>query len=199
MATRAINRSPLEDPRHLMRWLKAQAVGGSEAAAARAVAKEEHISIPAARQSIRMVETYRRKNDKVEFDFAMRDLVISSIPQAKVTLHSLLSATELVEVKDEKTGKVRVEKMQDKTTQLEAIRVLTGLMAAQIPKAPVVEQKIVQTTQVAAIQSSTETNEDRIRRIRSQAQQFNQLPPEVAAVPDRIDRGIEDEDEEEEE
>lgn len=189
----------MEDPRHLMRWLKAQAVGGSEEAAARAVAQSEHITIETARASIREVDAYRKRNDKVEFDYAIRDLVISAIPQAKETLNGLLAATELVEVKDHKTGTTKIVEMEDKTTRLEAFRALSTLTIGLQPKTPMIEQNISQTTQVAAISSGTETNEERLKRLRQQAAEYRALPPEVIAVPDYVDAGEEDSDEDDEE
>jgi len=46
----------------------------------------------------------------------------------------LLAATELVEVKNEKTGKTNVVRMEDKITRLEAMRVLNSIVATQQPK-----------------------------------------------------------------
>lgn len=181
-----------------MRWLKAQAVGGSEEAAARAVAQSEHITIETARASIREVDAYRKRNDKVEFDYAIRDLVISAIPQAKETLNGLLAATELVEVKDHKTGTTKIVEMEDKTTRLEAFRALSTLTIGLQPKTPMIEQNISQTTQVAAIGGS-ETNEERLRRLRAKAAEHNLLPPEVAGVPRYIDAGESSDDEDDDE
>lgn len=192
--------SILENPVHLIRWMKAQAAGGDEDAAARAVAKSEHISVETAKRSIRHVEIYRKKNERVEFDLAIRDLVISVVPQAKETLSGLLAATELVEVTDNKTGKKRVQKMEDKTTRLEALRVVKELVAVQQPKAPLVEQNIQQNqnTQVAAI-GNGETFEERMRRLREKARAANMLPPETIGVPREIDSGEESDDGDDEE
>jgi len=186
---KAYRSSIMDDPRHLLRWLKAQAVGGSGDVAARAVAKAERVSVETVKASIREVDAYRSRNDRVEFDYAIRDFVISTIPQAKATLNGLLAATELVEIKNEKTGKVRVEKMEDKTTRLEALRVLNSLVGNLQPKSPIVEVNNTQTNQVAQIASGTETTEDRLRRLRKQAAQHRLKPPEVAAVPEYLDEG----------
>lgn len=161
-----------------MRWLKAQAVGGSEDAAAKAVAASEGISLATARQSIQAVDMYRKRNDKSEFDLAIRNVVISTAPKVAETLAGLLTATELVEVDDPRTGKKRVDKMEDKTTRLEATRVWNSMMAAQIPKGPLIEQNISQNTQVAQL-GSGETMEERMRRLREKAREFNALPPET--------------------
>lgn len=187
----------MDDPRHLMRWLKAQAVGGSEEAAARAVAQSEGITIQTAKASIREVDTYRKKNDRPEFDLAIRSVVISTAPKVAETLAGLLTATELVEVKNEKTGRTKIQVMEDKTTRLEAARVWNSIVAAQIPKGPMIEQNINQTTQVAAIGGS-ETNEERLRRLRAKAAEHNLLPPEVAGVPRYIDAGEDGDDDEDE-
>ena len=195
LASKPVYRPTLmEDPRHMMRWLKAQAVGGSEEAAARAVAAAEGVSIQTARQSIREVDAYRKKNDRTEFDLAIRNVVISTAPKVADTLGGLLTATELVEVKNQKTGQPEVKVMEDKTTRLEATRVWNAMVAAQMPKVPMIENNISQTTQVATITGS-ETTEERLARLRKKAQEFNALPPEVAGVPEHLDTRGDDDDE----
>lgn len=183
----------MDNPIHLMRWLKAQAVGGSEEASCRAVAKAERVSYEAVRQSIRMVAAYRARNDRNEFDLTMRNVLTSVAPKAKETLAGLLTAMELVEIKDPKTGKTKVVKMEDKTTRLEAVRAFTSLLQSLQPKVPMVEQHISQSMQVAAIAGgagSAETTEERIRRLRKKAAEHRLLPPEVKGVPQHIDEEV---------
>jgi hypothetical protein len=200
MASRALrpysNKHSLADPRHLLRFLKEQ--GGMDVAA---IAKSEGVSQAAVRHSIAQVEIYRKKNTSFEMDLAVRDLVISSIPQAKETLHGLLAATELVEQKDSKTGKVKVVKVDDKTTRIEAMRLVNTFAATMQPKTPMIQQSISNTAQAAATITGAETNEEKFKRLRKLADEHNRLPPEVAGVPDHIDAGedADDEDEENEE
>lgn len=189
----------MDDPRHLLRFLKAQAVGGSEDAAATAIAKSERVSVETVKKSIREVDAFRQRNDRAQFDLALRDLVISVVPQAKETLHGLLAATELVEIKDHKTGKVSVREMDDKTTRLEAVRVVNSLVNTLQPKVPMIAQTIEQHNQTAQLNTGTETNEERMRRLRQKAQEHNLLPPEVAGVPKYLDEGEDDPDLEEDE
>ena len=190
----------MSDPRHILRYLRREA-GLSEAD----IAKAERVSIQTVRQSIREVEAYRMMHDKNEFDFSVRELVIGLAPKAKQSLGGLLEATELVEFKDEKTGKVKVVETQDKTTRLEANRVFTSLILGLQPKAPLMNQQINNSSQAAAVAaaaasaSSSETHEERMRRLRQKAAEHNLLPPVVAGVPDRIDAGDGDDDDEEEE
>lgn len=191
MSTRPAHRS-LTDPRHLMRFLRAQANGGNLAE----IAKKEGVSVQAIKSSVMEIERYRSRNTNTEMDFAIRDFVISSVPAAKESLDGLLKATELVEVKDLKTGKTRYEKVDDKTTRLEATRIVKDLIIGMQPKAAAVNVNVEQTNQVANL-SATETNEERLARLREKAKQFNALPPEVAAVPASIDED-EDEDDEDE-
>ena len=73
MVRHAYRKSLMDDPRHLMRWLKAQAVGGSPDEAALAVAKAEGISLKTAKQSITEVEAYRKKNDRIAIANVARD------------------------------------------------------------------------------------------------------------------------------
>lgn len=181
MATITPRRS-LADGRHLIRFLKSQA--GADAAA---IAKQEGVSLQTVRQSISQMEIYRKKNTQVEFELAIRDLVISTIPQTKQTLQRLLTATEIVEVKDQKTGKTKYEKVEDKTTRIEAVRLTKELIVGMIPKGPPVEVNVNNTTQIANM-SAAETNEERMRRLRANITEFNKLPPEVAGVPTHIDR-----------
>jgi hypothetical protein len=192
-------RTSLADPRHLMRYLKAQAMGGEEKDKLAAIARAEGVSIQTVRQSVTHIDTYRKKNTSLEMDLAIRDLVISAVPMAKESLGGLLTATELVEVPNGTTGKKKVVRQPDKTTRLEANRLVKDLIVAVQPKGPMIEQNINQTNQVATLSSGAETNEERLRRLRKRADEFNQLPPEVAGVPDSIDSGEEDDDGDDEE
>lgn len=167
----------------MLRFLKSQVPG----ATLQEIAKSEGVSQAAVKKSITTMELYRKRNSGIEMDLAIRDLVISSVPQAKQTLDGLLRATELVEVGNKKTGRVRVVEMEDKTTRLEATRIVSGLIIGLQPKSPPVALNVNQTNQMANI-TQAETYEERLRRLRKQAQEHNLLPPEVAATPDYIDR-----------
>lgn len=187
--------NPLTNPRHLLRFLKVQA--GSTVAE---VAKQEHVSVEQVKRSVNLVEAHQTLNTKFQFDLAIRDLVISSIPQAKQTLDGLLRATELVEHKDQKTGKVKVISVMDKTTRLEAMRLVNSLVASLQPKGPLAEVNVQQTTQVAALSAGGgETTEERFRRLRAKAAEANRLPAEVRGVPEYIDQGRDDDDDEDDE
>lgn len=182
------NRS-LADPRHLMRFLKHKA--GTDP---KVIAQQEGVSIETVRQSITQIDSYRKKNTQPELDLAVRDLVISAIPQAKDTLNGLLSAMELVEFKDDKTGKVKVKSVEDKTTRLEALRIVNTLVIGLQPKAPATNVNVNQTNQVANLTEGVETTEERMERLRKKIREQNALPPEVAAVPASIDEEDDDED-----
>jgi transcriptional regulator with XRE-family HTH domain len=187
----------LKDPRHLMRFLRKEA-----GLTPLEIARAEGVSEKTVVTSIATVEQYRAANSSIELELAVRNLAISAVPKAQETLHGLLSAMELVEVSDPKTGKKRSVKREDKVTRLEALRIVNTLISSLQPKAPMIENNISQTNQVAHL-SAAETTEDRLRRLRDKARAFNALPPEVAGVPDAIDAGgsadDEDGDEEEEE
>lgn len=177
-----------EDGRHLMRYLKRKAGQTPEE-----IAKSEKVSPRAVYDSIRKIEIHETKNSEGQLQLAVRDLIISSIPQAKETLHGLLTATETIEVKDSNTGKTKRVEMPDKTTRLEAMRVVKSLVETTQPKGPAVAVQVNQTNQTAQIAAKGgETFEERMRRLRSSAAQHNLLPPEVAAVPKAIDDGDED-------
>jgi hypothetical protein len=181
-------RRSLTDPRHLMRYLKAEANLTPEE-----IAKQERVSVATVRSSISMVDSYRKQNDGIEMKLAIQKVVIETAPKLQETLHGLLSATELVEMPNGKTGRKHVVKREDKTTRLEASRLVKDLIIGLQPKGAPVEVNVNQTNQVANL-SQAETNEERMRRLRKKADEFNALPPEVAAVPDRIDSGDEDDD-----
>lgn len=178
----------LTDPRHLMRFLKKEANVPLEE-----IAKGERVSVETVRDSVRMVEQYRAQNTTSEMDFAIRSMVVGAIPRAKITLEGLLDATELVEIQDPQTGKKKHVTRPDKTTRIEAMRLVTDMIGKVQPKAPLAEVNVNQNMQVANL-SAAETTEERLRRLRKKAQEHNQLPPEVAGVPESIDRGDEDDD-----
>jgi len=189
--TRAIVRkSIMDDPRHLMRWLKSQAVGGSPEEAAKAVAKAEGVTVQTAKQSIQAVEAYRATFDKDRFDLATRKYLMSMMQKSEEYLGDLMGATELVEMPNAKTGKKEVVVMPDKTTRLEAQRVFKDILVGMQPKTPQVEVNVAQTNQTANL-GSAETMEERLERLRHKAQEANLLPAEVIAVPDRIDKDME--------
>lgn len=184
MPSKPKSNSTMSDPRHLLRYLKSQA-GATPAE----IAKQEGVSQATVRQSILQVEAYRKRSTPEELNFAMRDFVISSIPVARDTFQGLLRATELVEVNDHKTGKKKVVEMEDKVTRMEAMKIMSTLISNFQPKESPVQVNVTQTNQNAAIVNAAETTEERFRRLRKKQQEFNLLPPEVAAVPDHIDAG----------
>lgn len=167
-----------------------------------AIAKSENVSEKTVRDSIAQVELHRKRNTSYEMDIALRSVIIESVPQVKDTLHGLLTAQELVEQKDSKTGKIKVVKMEDKTTRIEAVRLVTSLAATLMPKVPTFQNNVTATAQAAATTvTASETNEERFRRLQERAKAFNALPPKVAGVPDYIDAGgnADDEDDDDEE
>lgn len=175
------------DGRHLMRYLKRKAGMTPEK-----IAEQEHVSARAVYDSIRQIEVHETKNSEGQLQLAVRDLIISTVPQAKETLQGLLTATELVEVKNHKTGRMENVVMEDKTTRLEAVRVFGQIATGMAnPKVPLTQVNVNQTNQTANL-GSAESYEERLRRLRTKAQEFNALPPEVAAVPQSIDSGEDD-------
>ena len=188
----------MRDARHLMRYLKAKSgVDPKE------IAKSERVSIGTVNESIKSIEMYEQQNTEGQLQLAVRDLVISTIPQAKETIHALLTATELVLKKNLKTGKDEHVTVEDKTTRLEGARLVRDLVIGMQPKGPAVAVQVNQNNNPTVTVGSSETNEERVRRLRKQAQEHNLLPAQVAAVPTYIDEGEDapddehDEDEEE--
>lgn len=184
--------TPMSDPRHLMRFLEVES-GLDEAT----VAKTNGVTVATIRDSVNAVRSYRQQNSTIQMDLAIRHMVISTVPKAAETLKGLLGATELVEVVNPKTGRKRVVEREDKTTRIEAVRLVNQAIQNTTPKGPPIEVNVNQTTQVANL-SSAETTEERFRRLKIKANEFNALPPEVSAVPDHIDSGEELEDGEDE-
>ena len=176
------------DARHLMRYLQSKAGVSPET-----IAQAEHISLKVVKQSIRDMERYESANSEGQLSLAVRDLIISTLPQAKATLEGLLEATNTIERPNAKTGGKDYIKEPDKITRLEALKVLNGMVMSTQPKVPMLQQNITQTNQTAVL-SSAETPEERIRRLRKQASEHNLLPPVVAAVPKFIDEGIKPDD-----
>ena len=174
----------LADPRHLMRYMKSQVPG----ATIDEIAKAEGVSVATVRESINQIDSSRKANSQGEMELAIRNILISVAPQATDTIRGLLTATEQVQMPDPRTGKNKIVRQEDKTTRLEASRLVKDLIIGMQPKGAAVEVNVAQTNQVANI-SSAETNEERMSRLRKQALEYNKLPPEVAAVPESIDAG----------
>lgn len=188
MASRAVNpyrnRSSVKDPRHLVRFLKSE--GGMTP---EEIARAEGVSAKTVRESITQIQIFRGQNSTAQMDFAMRDIVVSAAPRVKETLHGLLTATEMVEVRDAKTGNVKVKVVEDKTTRLEAVKVFNTIAQTMQPKTPATSVNVQQNTQIANISDSTETTEERFRKLAAKAAAQSALPPEVAGVPEHIDAG----------
>jgi hypothetical protein len=120
------------------------------------------------------------------------------MPAFEESMVGLLTATELVEVNDGKTGKKKVIEQDDKTTRLEASRIVKDVIVAKQPKVPLVENNINNTNQVATL-SVAETTEERMDRLRKRAAEENLLPAEIAAVPGYLDRDEEPEEKDDDE
>ena len=174
----------MRDARHLMRYLKAKA--GVDA---KEIAKSERVSLQTVNESIKSIEMYEQQNTEGQLQLAVRDLVISTIPQAKETIHGLLTATELVLKKNLKTGKEEHVTVEDKTTRLEGARLVRDLVIGMQPKTPMVAIQNNQNNNPTVTVGSSETNEERVRRLRKKAQEHNLLPAQVSAVPTYIDEG----------
>ena len=174
----------MRDARHLMRYLKAKA--GVDA---KEIAKSERVSLQTVNESIKSIEMYEQQNTEGQLQLAVRDLVISTIPQAKETIHGLLTATELVLKKNLKTGKEEHVTVEDKTTRLEGARLVRDLVIGMQPKTPMVAIQNNQNNNPTVTVGSSETNEERVRRLRKQAQEHNLLPAQVSAVPEWVDEG----------
>jgi hypothetical protein len=185
--TRALAKRGKTDARHLMRYIKSKVMDPA------AIAKAEHVTLATVMESIRSIEVYEQQNTEGQMQLAVRDLVISTIPQAKETINGLLTSTELVMKKNLKTGKDEYVTVEDKTTRLEGARLVRDLIVGLQPKGPGVVVNANQTNQTANI-GSAETYEERLRRLREKVKEFNLLPAEVTAVPDSIDAPDNDDD-----
>ncbi len=180
----------IRDARHLMRYLKAKARNGD----LKAIAKEEGVSVETIRDSVRNIEAYETMNGDGQLKLAVNGLLMNLFPQTENTISGLLNATTITSVKNHKTGEMENVLVEDKTTRLEAGRLMKDLISVTQPKAPQVAIQNNQTNQVAQI-GSAETYEERLDRLRKKAAEHNLLPAEVAAVPRSIDLGEEDDDE----
>jgi hypothetical protein len=185
--TKTLAKRGKTDARHLMRYIKSKVMDPA------AIAKAEHVSLATVKDSIRSIEMYENQNSEGQLQLAVRDLVISTIPQAKETINGLLTSTELVMKKNLKTGKDEYVTVEDKTTRLEGARLVRDLIVGLQPKGPGVVVNANQTNQTANI-GSAETYEERLRRLREKVKEFNLLPAEVTAVPDSIDAPDNDDD-----
>ena len=194
----AISKHNMRDPRHLMRHAKFRLLTGSDAERLKAIAKSEGVSVETVKASVRQIETFNARNDDGQVTLAMNEAVINMMPKFQESIVGLLGATELVEVPDGNTGKNKVVKQDDKTTRLEASRIVKDIIVAKQPKVPMVEVNNNQTNQVAVL-STAETQEERMDRLRKRAAAENLLPAEVAAVPGYLDRDEEPDDDGEEE
>jgi hypothetical protein len=103
----------------------------------------------------------------------------------------------LVEIKDPKTGQTTLTTRIDKTTRIEALRIVRDVVGHVQPKVAATEVNVHQTNQVANL-STAETTEERMARLRKLADEHNLLPAEVSGVPESVDKGEEDDDEEDE-
>ena len=179
----------MRDPRHLMRFVKFQALTGTETERLTAIAKSEGVSASTVRESVRQIQSYREQNATLNVDLRINESILRVMPAFETSMSGLLTATELVEISDGKTGKKKVVTQEDKTTRLEASRIVKDIIVAKQPKAPLVENNLNQSNKVqVATLSVAETTEERMDRLRRKAAEENLLPAETAAVPGYLDR-----------
>jgi hypothetical protein len=194
----------MRDPRHMMRLVKFKALTGTDAERLNAIAKSEGVSVSTVKDSVRQMQAYNEQNASGMVDLRINESINRVMPAFENSMVGLLEATELVEINDTKTGKKKVVTQDDKTTRLEASRIVKDIIVAKQPKQPMAEIHVSQTNQVANL-SAAETTEERMDRLRRRAAEENLLPAETAAVPGYLDRDEdkpsddEEEDDEEEE
>ncbi len=203
--TTALSKRNMRDPRHLMRFVKFQALTGTDAERLKAIAKSEGVGVETVKDSVRQIQSYREQNATLNVDLRINESILRVMPAFEDSMAGLLTATELVEMPDGNTGKKKIVKQDDKTTRLEASRIVKDIIVAKQPKAPLVENNLNNTNKVqVATLSTAETPEERMDRLRKRAAEENLLPAEVAAVPGYLDRDEEppsdgdDEDDEDE-
>jgi len=176
----------MRDPRHLMRLVKFRALTGTDSERIAAIAKSEGVSKETIKASVRQMEAYSEQNKSVNVDLRINESILKVMPAFEEGMAGLLTATELIEVPDGNTGNKKVVKQDDKTTRLEASRIVKDIIVAKQPKGPLVEVNANQTNQVMNL-SAAETYEERLARLRKQAQEANMLPAEVIALPESLD------------
>jgi hypothetical protein len=186
-----------------MRFVKFQALTGTEVERLAAIAKSEGVSKDTVKSSVRQIEMYNRQNETGRVDLRLNESILKVMPAWEEGMAGLLMATELIEVPDGNTGNKKVVKQDDKTTRLEASRIVKDIIVAKQPKGPMVEVNNTQTNQVATL-STAETYEERLVRLRKQIDQENSRPAEVIGMPALLDKNdslaesyddVEDEDE----
>jgi Winged helix-turn-helix DNA-binding len=181
-----------DDARHLLRYLKSKAN-----ISVQDIAKSEHVSVKTVQQSIRDMEAFESLNSEGQVLLAVRDLVRTTIPQVKETIYGLLTATNTVERKNEKTGLKEYVQEPDKITRQEAVKVFTSIVGSIQPKGPGVNVQVNQQNHnQTAVLSSAETTEERMRRLKAKAAEHNLLPPVVVGTPEAIDKGFDPDDDE---
>lgn len=188
----------MRDPRHLMRFVKFRALTGTDAERIAAIAKSEGISKDTIRSSVRQMEAYSEQNKTANVDLRINESILKVMPAFEEGMVGLLTATELIEIPDTTTGGKKVVKQDDKTTRLEASRIVSNIIVAKQPKGPIAEVNVNNTTQIANL-SAAETTEERMDRLRARAAAENLLPAEIAAVPRNIDRDEDPEDNDDDE
>jgi hypothetical protein len=196
-SNKAISTRNMRDPRHLMRFVKFQALTGSDIERIAAIAKSEGVSKDTVKASVRQIQLYQEQNKSFNVDLRINESILKVMPAFEESMSGLLAATELVEVSDSKTGKKKIITQDDKTTRLEASRIVKDIIVSKQPKGPIAEVNVNNTTQIANL-STAETTEERMDRLRKRAAEENMLPAEVAAVPGYLDRDEEPESDDDE-
>jgi len=190
--TKSLSTRNMRDQRHLMRFVKFRALSGTETERIAAIAKSEGVSVATIKASVHQMEAYSEQNKTANVDLRINESILKVMPAFEDSMVGLLGATELIEISDGNTGKKKIVKQDDKTTRLEASRIVSNIIIAKQPKGPMVEVNNNQTNQVAVL-STAETQEERMDRLRKKAAEANLLPAEVAAVPGYLDRDEEPE------
>ena len=70
----------MRDPRHLMRFVKFQALTGSDGERLKAIAKSEGVSVITVKDSVRQIQMYREQNQTLNVDLRINESILRVMP-----------------------------------------------------------------------------------------------------------------------
>lgn len=190
--TMLIEPTSLKNPLHYMRYMRKD-----HGETVQQIARSEGVTTRAIEKSIRQIELHRSVYSMQNLNTSLTGMLMSNVDNVDKTMRRMFEAKEYVEQKLP-TGEVEFIPVDDKTIQLEAVKVYGKLLESMQPKGGGMTVKVQQNNANQAVATSGKVGgyEEMLHSILKNVDNYNQLPSQTGDV---IEAEAEDSNEDEEE
>lgn len=181
----------LDQARHYMRYLRSRDEKPAD------IARSEGVTIRAIEKSIRTVEIQQALYTQTNLNVAVLGMLMKKVNKVEGTFDRMFDAKDYIEQRNPDGSTVLIP-VDDKSVQLEALKIFGSYISAQQPKSAGVSLNVQQNNanQANAVSTGKGGYEEMLHQIVKEANTHNQLPSETADVIDDEDFSEEDDDDE---